>query len=203
MTVKKFELFVNHNNTSGVVQVVQEDASGRLVDPISLIVNEAFVMAFASLFSAAQQAAVTTLTAEKATAITARDVAISEKETAQSKVATLTTEIAALQAQANVIPALQAKIAQLLTEVSYNPRAINAGAFARRLNRDQLVRIYSSSSSTQLKIYIANEQTEPILLDSNTFVAWIASLVATKQITPDEAVELTRDASRDEAFVVS
>jgi len=92
MIVKKFELFVNHNNTSGVVQVVQEDASGRPIDPIALIVDSEFVMAFASLFSEAQQSAITTLTAEKAEAKAERNEAVTANETTTALATKLASE---------------------------------------------------------------------------------------------------------------
>jgi len=215
MRVAKFELFIDNLNNQGVAQVVQQDASGRLVDPISLIVDEEFVMAFASLFSEAQQTAITTLTTEKATAIQERDAAVAAKETAQAQaanqaatlqaqVATLNTEKSNLQTQVNAIPALQAKISQLLAEVNFDPRVISSDAFFARLTGKELFALGNSKDAMTMQIaalfseYQSNKWR--VEFESPDYTNPIGYLISQGVLTDERAKEISRDATRAEAY---
>jgi len=212
MLVKKFELFVNHANTSGVVQVNQEDASGRPIDPISLTVSEDFVMAFADLFSEAQQAAVTTLTTAKITLATELALAVTAKQTLETQVATLTSEKqvlsnekSALQSQVNTISGLQSRLQQLELLVPWNTRWIAPGKFIARFTAQQARLFYNSvdpmlvGGKQLLDAYeAANYQ---VVLDDDQVTGLLTYMVVLGIVNDMEKANLLRDSVYDERYI--
>jgi hypothetical protein len=140
-------------------------------------------------FSAAVQA-------EKAELVAAHKTAI---KTLEDSVAEKTATIATL----------EARLQRLLTELPFNPREINVGAFKARLfsvlETEDVVRLYAAqpdSTLEQIAATITNwDQAFPIRLDSQELLQPLGYLVAINLLTTDEVAFLRKDCTLSEAFV--
>jgi predicted nucleic acid-binding Zn-ribbon protein len=142
-----------------------------------------------------------------------------EKSSLTSQVSSLTSQLASKTAQAESLTAdkatltaslsaANARIANLLQEIPFNPREINVDSFKARLfgvlETEDVVRMYAAESDLVLKqiaATIANwDAAYPIRLDSEELQTPLGYLVHIDLLTPDEVVSLRRDATRAEAY---
>lgn len=154
--------------------------------------------------TAEHKAATDKLSDDLATAITERAVAISDKVTAQAQSVTLTTANTALQTQVNEIPALQAKVTSLLNEVNFDPRTISSDAFFSRLTGKELFSLGNSKDATTMEIaalFSAYQDNKwRVQFDSLDYLNPIGYLIAQGVLTEARATEISRDATRAEAY---
>jgi uncharacterized protein YoxC len=160
-----------------------------------------------------------TLTTEKAELSSSVSTLMQEKSSLTSQVGSLTSQLASKTAQAESLStdketltaslsAANARIANLLQEIPFNPREINVDSFKARLFRvletEDVVRMYAAESDLVLKqiaATIANwDAAYPIRLDSEELQTPLGYLVHIDLLTPDEVVSLRRDATRAEAY---
>ena len=123
---------------------------------------------------------VTILTSEKASLIAER--------------ATLTSDLAAA----------NARITTLLEEIPFDPRIIDATAFYNRLTKDELL-VFVSSEDAQVRLigqtiaaYKANDW--PVVFASPEFQQMVGYLQQSGVLTSARLAELTKDATRAEAY---
>jgi cell division protein FtsB len=155
------------------------------------IQHDALVTQVASL-----TAQVTELTTNVASLTSEKAVLTSEKATLTSEKATLTASLTAA----------NARIATLLEEVPFDPRIIDATAFYNRLTKDELL-VFVSSSDPQLvaigKViadYKSNDW--PVIFASVEFQQMVGYLRQVGVLTEARLAELTKDATRAEAYSV-
>ncbi|MFN7318019.1 MAG: hypothetical protein ACK5S6_00785 [bacterium] len=160
-----------------------------------------------------------TLTTEKAELTSSVSTLTQEKSGLNSQVNSLTAQLASKTAQAETLTtdketltaslsAANARIANLLQEIPFNPREINVDSFKARLFRvletEDVVRMYAAESDLVLKqiaATIANwDAAYPIRLDSEELQTPLGYLVHIDLLTPEEVVSLRRDATRAEAY---
>ena len=120
----------------------------------------------------------------------------SEKASLIAEKATLTTSLAAA----------NARIETLLQEIPFDPRIIDATAFYNRLTKDELL-LFVSSEDTQVKqigtviaTYKSNDW--PVVFESTEFQQMVVYLQQVGILTSERLAELTKDATRDEAYSV-
>jgi len=112
--------------------------------------------------------------------------------------------MAQVRSQADTITILQAKIARLLTEVSFDPRVISSDAYFDRLTGKELFMLGTSKDPTTVQIaallneYQANKSR--VELDSLDHQNQVEHLVSQSVLTAERAKEISRDATRDEAY---
>lgn len=104
----------------------------------------------------------------------------------------------------NSLAAANARIATLLQEIPFNPRIIDATAFYNRLTKDELL-VFVSSEDAQVKqigtviaAYKANDW--PVVFESTEFQQMVIYLQQVGVLTSERLVELTKDATRNEAY---
>ena len=128
--------------------------------------------------------------------------------TSQSEqIGTLQAELTAMQLSFDnsnsELQAAKAKIAQLLTEIPYDPRVIDSHAFIERITKDELFTLYRAKDpivqmvAKTLDEYRVNHW--PIHMDDVKVTEPIRYLTL-DTITAARAAELLRDASQDEAY---
>lgn len=183
--VQKFELYIEYNTGTGVVQVIQTDDEGRPVDPISLQVSSEFVMTFSNLFSASQQAAIAALTTEKTDLLTAKTNLEAQVAQLSEQVTNLLSENFALQ--------------------PWNKRWIDPEKFVARFTGPQAQKIYKSvdqivvGGRDLLDLYIQNNY--QIVLDDEQVTGLSSYLVIVGILTPEERASILRDSSSDERYI--
>jgi hypothetical protein len=97
-----------------------------------------------------------------------------------------------------------ARIATLLEGLPFDPRVIDATAFYNRLSKDELLLLVSSSDSQMRLIgqtiaaYKANDW--PVVFESTEFQQMVGYLLQAGLVTSERLAELTKDASREEAY---
>lgn len=107
-------------------------------------------------------------------------------------------------ALASALAAANARIAELLQAVPFNPRIIDATAFYDRLTKDEILTLFSSSDATTKQIgemilaYKTNDW--PVVFESPEFQQMLGYLLQTGTLTESRMAELTRDATRAEAY---
>jgi hypothetical protein len=102
--------------------------------------------------------------------------------------------------------ALQERVDRLLVELPFDPRIIDAQAFYDRISKDEFATL-STSEDPQL-VMIAKKILQykdpindwPVIFDSNEFQSMFAYVVAAGVLTPARLSEITRDATREEAY---
>jgi uncharacterized coiled-coil protein SlyX len=119
------------------------------------------------------------------------------------QLAARTTERDTLQTQLteaqSTIASQEARIATLLQEVPFNPRILDITAFLHRLTIEEMLAISAVGPIAEvLRAYKDNDW--PVVLDSPEFQGFIAQAVAVGLATEARSAELTRDATRDEAY---
>lgn len=152
------------------------------------------------------------LLSEKADLASQVSMLASEKTALESRVESLTEQrdnLTEEKATLNTaLNAANARIANLLQEIPFNPREISVHSFKARLFRvletEDVVRMYAAESDLVLKQIastIANwDAAYPIRLDSEELQTPLGYLVHIDLLTPDEVVSLRRDATRAEAY---
>lgn len=111
------------------------------------------------------------------------------------------TEVASLQSD---VAALTERMKRLLVELPFNPRIIDASYFYDRITKDEFAALSVSDDDTLRTIaktilaYKTNDW--PVVFESPEFQGLIGYLVGTSFLTEDRAAELTKDASRAEAY---
>lgn len=119
----------------------------------------------------------------------------------QELIATLTAEKQALTTQ---VQSLEARVSQLLQDIPFNPRIIDASKFYDRLTKDEILTLFSSSDPTTKTLaetildYKNNDW--PVVFESVEFQQMLGYLLQSGTITEQRMAELTRDATRAEAY---
>jgi cell division protein FtsB len=164
------------------------------VDELLATRNQELTTANASLSAKTSEAE--SLLADKSIALAANATLTSEKATLTSEKATLTASLAAA----------NARIATLLEEIPFDPRIIDATAFYNRLTKDELL-VFVSSEDAQVRAigqtiaaYKANDW--PVVFASTEFQQMVGYLQSVEVLTEARLEELTRDATRAEAYSV-
>ena len=128
------------------------------------------------------------------------DLAEDHKSALDSANATIATRDA-------TIAALETRVASLLAELPFNPRIIDASAFYERITKDEFAALSVSDDETLRTIaktilaYKTNDW--PVIFESTEFQGLIGYLTGTSFLTAQRALELTRDATREEAYDAS
>jgi hypothetical protein len=100
-----------------------------------------------------------------------------------------------------------ARIETLLEGLPFDPRIVDATAFYNRLTKDELLVFVSSEDPQVIAIgkviasYKANDW--PVVFESTEFEQMVGYLLQVGVVTRERLAELTKDASRDEAYVAS
>jgi len=189
MPIQKFELYIKYDTETGVVQVIQTDDRGRTIDPISLQVNNEFVMAFSELFSASQQQTIVALTSENAGLI-------ADKTSLQLQVDTLMATVENLTAQVTSL-------------LPWNPRWIDPEKFVARFTSVQTRRVYDINSTDET--LIGARQLLDAYIDANYYIdlddpqvtdltAYMVSLNP-PILTAEERTNVLRDSSSSERYM--
>ena len=102
------------------------------------------------------------------------------------------------------IATLETRVASLLAELPFNPRIIDASKFYERITKDEFAALSVADDETLRTIaktilaYKTNDW--PVVFESTDFQGLIGYLVGTGFLTAERAEELTRDATREEAY---
>jgi hypothetical protein len=194
MTTRPYELLARFNAdgtaVSGVSIRTITTIDGKDYEseprPLSGVTDPAFV-SFADQFSASVLAEKEALAAAHKTAIDAKQA---ELDTANVTIA-----------------ALETRVASLLAELPFNPRIIDASAFYERITKDEFAALSVSDDETLRTIaktilaYKTNDW--PVIFESPEFQGLVGYLIITQFSTEARIAELTRDATRDEAYDAS
>ena len=111
---------------------------------------------------------------------------------------------ATIATQTATISAMELRIAALMTELPFNPRIIDATHFYNRITKDEFASLSVSDDETLRTIaktilaYKTNDW--PVVFESPEFQGLIGYLTGTSFLTAERAAELTKDASRSEAY---
>ena len=103
------------------------------------------------------------------------------------------------------LDAANARITELLEQVQFNPRIIEANAFLSRIASTELAQLFAStdqnvqSISQMLLAYKANDWR--IELDSTEMQQAVGYLQQIGMLTPERAAALLRDGTRAEAYI--
>jgi len=165
------------------LQTLEITESGKEFETL-IPLDPALVNQYATEFNLGFEAEKTQLVADHKTALDAKEAALSE---ANATIATL-----------------EARIAALLVELPFNPRVIDASAFYARITKDEFAALSIADDETLRTIaktilaYKTNDW--PVIFESAEFQGLIGYLVGTSFLTAERAAELTRDASRSEAY---
>jgi hypothetical protein len=162
------------------------------VDELLATKNQELTTANANLSAKTSEAE--SLLADKSIALAANAVLTSEKATLTSEKATLTASLAAA----------NARITTLLEEVPFDPRIIDATAFYNRLTKDELLVFVASVDPQVVAIgkviadYKANDW--PVIFESQDFQNMVGYLRQAGVLSEARLTELTKDATRNEAY---
>jgi hypothetical protein len=119
----------------------------------------------------------------------------------QDIIATLTADKQSLATQ---VEALEARVAQLLQDIPFNPRIIDASKFYDRLTKDEILTLFSSSDATMKTIaetILAYKNNDwPVIFEAAEFRQMLGYLMQFGTLTETRMAELTRDATREEAY---
>ena len=185
MFVKKFDLFIDHANDRGVIQVNASDSQGRSLEPFSLIVDSEFVMAFSNLISLEQSETIAALNTEKVALLT-------DKTNLQTQVAQLSAQVTSLQADN---AALQ----------PWNKRWIDAGKFVARFTAPQTQKVYTSNDPVLVRgrelLNSSIEDNYQVILDDEQVTGLTGYMVMVGILTAEERIEILRDSSSDERYI--
>lgn len=204
MTQVPYELLARFNSNgsvSGVSVRYLFNLNGKVIEgdpePLSGISDPVFA-SFAQQFSAA--------------VVAERDSLASDKQQLQGQLSTLenlpqqlteaTAQIEALQAE---LTAAQARITELLEQLPFSPRVMEASAFVSRIQPGELLLLLKSpdqqvqSIGAMLNEWVSNDW--PIVLDSPEMQQAIGYLAQVGLVTPERAAALLSDCSRAEAYV--
>jgi hypothetical protein len=105
------------------------------------------------------------------------------------------------------IAALETRVASLLAELPFNPKIIDATAFYNRITKDEFAML-STSDDQQLgaiaRAILAYKTNDwPVVFESPEMQGMLQYLVVVGFLTAERAAELTRDATREEAYDAS
>jgi cell division septum initiation protein DivIVA len=208
LTSEKVDLNIEKHELTTTVSTLTQEKAG-LVSHVASLTTQ--------VESKTEQ--IETLTSEKAELSSSVSTLIQEKSSLTSQVSSLTAQLASKTAQAESLTtdkatltaslsAANARIANLLQEIPFNPREINVDSFKARLfgvlETEDVVRMYAAESDLVLKqiaATIANwDAAYPIRLDSEELQTPLGYLVHIDLLTPEEVVSLRRDATRAEAY---
>ena len=178
-----FPIAAKNRQAAASLQTLEISESGKEFETL-IPLDPALVNQYATEFNLGFEA-------EKAALIAAHKTALDVKE------AELTTANA-------TIAALEARVHSLLAELPFNPRIIDATAFYERITKDEFAAMSVSDDETLRTIaktilaYKTNDW--PVVFESPEFQGLIGYLVGTSFLTAERAAELTRDATREEAY---
>lgn len=152
-----------------------------------------------------REALVESHTMEKARLTKLYDELVASTTTEKESLNTQIAELKELKtSQADSITALTAKVAWLLAELPFDPRIIDSKAFIRRLTAEEALDLRASKDQATIEIANTLELFRtnhwPIKLDSPEFTEPIGYLAMTGQLTAERVKEVSRDATRDEAY---
>lgn len=177
-------------------------------EPLTGTQDVAFT-AFATQFAAAVVAERDELATDKATLEAQVTAMTGERDTALAQVATLTAEKEALTETNATLTAQLAvantRITELIEQVQFDPRVIEANAFLNRIASSELAQLFSSTDpnvqaiSQMLLAYKANDWR--IELDSPEMQQAVGYLQLIGMVTPERAAALLRDGARSEAYI--
>jgi len=191
-------------------------AAGNIVDVISNHgPRRAEVLAAYGVYVAAINAEKATLTTDLATANATINTLTSQVSQLTSQLETKTDELAEskteLQSQISSLEAerivLNTRIAFLNSIRTYDPNQIRSLAFYDRISKDQinklgLLAIDDPQAAEIHKLLNAYKDNPwPVLLDDPLVVGGIQYLLHIEIITTEEAAQITRPASREEAYI--
>ena len=126
---------------------------------------------------------------------------LADKSMALAANAVLTSEKATLTA---LLAAANARITTLLEEVPFDPRIIDATAFYNRLTKDELLVFVASADPQVVAIgkviadYKSNDW--PVIFESQDFQNMVGYLRQAGVLSEARLIELTKDATRAEAY---
>jgi hypothetical protein len=106
--------------------------------------------------------------------------------------------------QSQRILELEQRVESLLESIPFDPRIIDATAFYNRLTKDELLVFVGSSNPQVVAIgkviadYKANDW--PVIFESQDFQNMVNFLQQTGVLSEARLTELTKDATRDEAY---
>jgi len=131
-----------------------------------------------------------------------------EKDSLTSQVASLTSEKASLAEtiaiQAELRQKLDAKIAYLMTEVNFKTRVISSDAFFDRLTGKELFALGQSKDAMTMQIAAIFSEYQfnkwRVEFDSTDYTNPIGYLISQGVLTEERAKEISRDATRAEAY---
>ena len=141
----------------------------------------------------ALQAQVATLESEKAILTTQLTTTTAERDAATTQLATLS-----------------ARIAELLTKVTFNERHLNVAAFRKRLfsyvTPEKLMQLISNDVREPevrriMKILDGQTSANPVRLDSPQVTNLLADLIAVDALTSEQREDVIRNATREEALI--
>jgi regulator of replication initiation timing len=141
-------------------------------------------------------------TQEASTLTTERDSLRVQLDAANESLAEKTSELATAN---GVITEKDARIAQLIEGLPWNPRIMETSAFIARITQDELLKLATSTDPNvqgivaMLGQWKANDW--PIILDSPEMVQAIGYLGKAGMVAPERVAELLRDCSRSEAHI--
>jgi len=209
MTKRAYELLVRFGKDESVagahIKEMHLDENGndlRETPPVPLAdtTNPAFT-AFADKFSAKAVAENEVLKSEKATLESDKASLNSQLASKTEQVDALTTDKTELTRQ---LAAANARITALLQEIPFDPRIIDATAFYDRLTKDEVLTLFTSTDATTKQIgetilaYKTNDW--PVVFGSTEFQQMLGYLLQSGTLTEIRMAELTRDATRAEAY---
>jgi len=175
--------------------------------PLANTDNPVFV-AFADKFAAKTVAENESLKSTNATLTTEKEKLESEKTSLTSQLAAKTEQAEKLTEEktmlAEQLAAANARIAALLQDIPFTPRIIDATAFYNRLTKDEILTLFASTDATTKQIgetilqYKTNDW--PIVFESTEVQQMLGYLMQAGTLTESRTAELTRDATRAEAY---
>ncbi len=215
MTTTPYELLARFNTqgqVSGVSVRYLTTLNGKVYEgdpePLSGTSDPAFT-AFASQFSAAIVAERDKLKTQVNELIEAKQIVEQQLQTANATIETKTAQIATLESDKQdlqkLLDAANQRINELLNEVPYNPRLIEASAFNNRTTSEEMLQLFGSQDPNVKQIaamlleYKANDW--PIDLDSPEMQQSVGYLQLIGLLSEQRAAQLLRDATRAEAYV--
>jgi len=216
MTKRAYELLVRFGKDESVagahIKEMHLDENGndlRETAPIPLADtdNPAFE-AFATKFSGKTVAENEVLKSEKAALLSEKATLESENASLNSQLASKTEQVDALTTDktelTRQLAAANARITALLQEIPFDPRIIDATAFYDRLTKDEVLTLFTSTDATTKQIgetilaYKTNDW--PVVFGSTEFQQMLGYLLQSGTLTEIRMAELTRDATRAEAY---
>ena len=188
-----------------LVKQVTFDDDGKLVSS-----QDIGLTVLSSAAIAAINAEKTELQQDLATATTQLEVTTQAKTQLESQVTSLQSQVATLQSQLTELPTLKTQLAEALALVEeyrpFDPNKIKSLSFYERITKDELFKLAVLASSDEmakgilslLSAYKANAW--QVLLDDPQVVGAMQYLVGIGVIDAGRASEITRPATREEAY---